>query len=267
MADPRNEPAPPVGSNGHAHRTWEDLAVAEDHEGWVARSRVLLTPIAAPSIMGLFGFFIATLIVGAWQGGWYGPASAPLVIWPLALFAGGVMQGIAAIASFRARDGVALAVHTTWASFFLGWGILQLLVAAHPLLLVAGHGAPIAIGATSPAFAFWFIALTCVTGMCMLASLRNLGLTATLAFLTAAAAVSAAGYYAGNANAVHAGGYLFVCSAVVAWLVASAMMFENAYGRTIIPLGTRSRQANIPGRVITDPIAYPPGMPGLRVGQ
>ena len=86
MSDPRNEPAPPVGSNGHTHRTWEDLAVAEDHEGWVARSRVLLTPIAAPSIMGLFGFFIATLIVGAWQGGWYGPASAPLVIWPLALF-------------------------------------------------------------------------------------------------------------------------------------------------------------------------------------
>ena len=260
MADLRNEPAPLAGSDGHAHRSWEDLAVAEDHEGWVARSRVVLTPIAAPSIMGLFGFFIAALIVGAWQGGWYGPASAPLVIWPLALFAGGVMQGIAAIASFRARDGVALAMHTTWASFFLGWGILQLLVATHDV-------APIAIGATSPAFAFWFIALTLVTGMCTLASLRNLGLTATLAFLTLATAVSAAGWYAGNVDAVHAGGYLFVCSAVVAWLVASAMMFESAYGRTIIPLGKRSKQANIPGRVTTDPIAYPAGMPGLRVGQ
>ena len=73
MADPRHEPAPPVGGNGHNHRTWEELAVAEDHEGWVARSRVLLTP----------------MMVGAWQGGWFGPASAPLVIWPLALFAGG----------------------------------------------------------------------------------------------------------------------------------------------------------------------------------
>ena len=267
MADLRNEPAPLAGSDGHAHRSWEDLAVAEDHEGWLSRSRVLLTPMAAPSIMGLFGFFLATLMVGAWQGGWFGPASAPLILWPFALFAGGLMQGIAAIASFRARDGVALAVHGTWASFWLGWGILQLLVATHPLLLVATHGAPIAIGATSPAFAFWFIALTLVTGMCMLASLRNLGVTVTLAFLTLATAVSAAGYYAGNANAVHAGGYLFVCSAVVAWLVASAMMFESAYGRTIIPLGKRSRQANIPGRVTTDPIAYPAGMPGLRAGQ
>jgi hypothetical protein len=32
--------------DGHAHRAWEDLAVAEDHEGWLARSRVMLTPIA-----------------------------------------------------------------------------------------------------------------------------------------------------------------------------------------------------------------------------
>ena len=39
--------------------------MAEDHEGWVARSRVMLTPIAAPSIMGLFGFAMATVMLGA----------------------------------------------------------------------------------------------------------------------------------------------------------------------------------------------------------
>lgn len=62
--DPRFETA---RNNGHAHRALEDLAVAEDHEGWVARSRVMLTPIAAPSIMGLFGFAIATVMLGAYQ--------------------------------------------------------------------------------------------------------------------------------------------------------------------------------------------------------
>lgn len=46
--DPRYGPA----GDGYGHRTWEDLAVAEDHAGWVSRSRVVLTPIAAPSIMG-----------------------------------------------------------------------------------------------------------------------------------------------------------------------------------------------------------------------
>jgi hypothetical protein len=33
--------------------------------GLVARSRVTLTPIAAPSIMGLFGIAIATVMPGA----------------------------------------------------------------------------------------------------------------------------------------------------------------------------------------------------------
>jgi hypothetical protein len=38
-------------------------------------------------------------------------------------------------------------------------------------------------------------------------------------------------------------------------------------GRTIIPLGKWSRTANVPGAKLTDPIAYPAGMPGVRVGQ
>ena len=91
--------------------------MAEDHEGWLSRSRVILTPIAAPSIMGLFGFMIATLMLGAWQAGWYGSAVTPIIIWPFALVAGGIMQSVAAVASFRARDGVAVAVHTAWGSF------------------------------------------------------------------------------------------------------------------------------------------------------
>jgi succinate-acetate transporter protein len=261
-ASPRYEPAGPIRNGARADgRTLEDLAVAEDHEGWVSRTRVFLTPIAAPSIMGLFGFFIATLMVGAWQAGWYGPASATGIIWPFALFAGGLMQVIAAIASFRARDGVALAVHAVWGAFWLGWSILQWLVAVHV-------AAPITIGAYNPAFAFWFIALTCVTGLCMLAAAgQNLLVALTLAFLSCGTALTAAGFYAGSGIVVNAGGWLFICSAVAALLAAGAMMFEHAYGRTIIPLGTWSRRANLPGAQPTDPIAYPSGMPGVKVGQ
>ncbi|HEX5296197.1 MAG TPA: hypothetical protein VFW50_04340, partial [Streptosporangiaceae bacterium] len=110
-ADPRYGRRAAAGDGGPAgHRAWEDLAVAEDHEGWLSRSRVFLTPIAAPSIMGLFGFMIATLMLGAWQAGWYGTAATPLIIWPFAMVAGGILQSIAAVASFRARDGVAVAV-------------------------------------------------------------------------------------------------------------------------------------------------------------
>ena len=256
--DPRFETA---RGDGHARRAREDLAVAEDHAGWTARSRVVLTPIAAPSIMGLFGFAMATVMLGAYQAGWYGSAVTPLVIWPLALFAGGVMQGVAAIASLRARDGVAVAVHTAWASFWVGWGILQLLVATHVM-------AAIPLGAASPSFAMWFVVLTLVTFWGALGALaQNMLVFLTLGVLAGASAVTAAGFWAGSLGTVQAGGWLFVVSAAAAWLAAGAMVLEHSFGRAVIPVGKWSKQANIPGSKVTDPIAYPAGMPGVKVGQ
>jgi hypothetical protein len=64
----QSEPYP--RSDGAAGRDWYALAVADDETGWRARTRVVLSPMAAPSIIGLFGFMGATLMVGAWQAGW-----------------------------------------------------------------------------------------------------------------------------------------------------------------------------------------------------
>jgi hypothetical protein len=261
--DPRYQRAAATdgGTVPGPRRSFEELAVAEDHEGWTSRSRVFLTPIAAPSIMGLFGFMIATLMLGAWQAGWYGSPATPILIWPFALVAGGILQSAAAIASFRARDGVAVAVHTAWGSFWIGWGILQLLVTTHVLPAIP-------LGATSPSFAFWFIALTLVTSFGALGALaQNLGIFTVLGTLAAGSALTAAGFYAGSLGTVRAGGWLFVVSAAAAWLVAGAMVLEHAFGRTIIPLGKWSARANVPGAQVTDPIEYPAGMPGVRVGQ
>ena len=177
------------------------------------------------------------------------------------MVAGGILQSIAAVASFRARDGVAVAVHTAWGSFWIGWGILELLVATHVM-------PPIPMGTASPSFAFWFIALTLVTSFGALGALaQNLGLFTVLGTLSAGSALTAAGFYAGSLATLRAGGWLFVISAAAAWLVAGAMVLEHSFGRTIIPLGKWSARANIPGARAADPIEYPVGMPGVRVGQ
>lgn len=259
--DPRYQrPVPHEGGANGRHRL-DELAVAEDHEGWVSRSRVFLTPIAAPSIMGLFGFMIATLMLGAWQAGWYGNAVTPLLIFPFAMVAGGILQSIAAVVSFRARDGVAVAVHTAWGSFWLGWGIYVLLAALHVLPLIP-------LGISNPSFAFWFIPLTLVTIVGMLGALvQNLGLFVMLGVLSAGTAVSAAGFWIGSLGTLQAGGVLFVIAAVVAWLTAGAMVLENAYGRRIIPLSKPRVHAYVPSARATDQIDYPAGMPGVRVGQ
>ena len=258
--DPRSRTSPvEPGQNGR--REWAELSTAEDRDAWLARTRVVLAPIAAPSIMGLFGFMIATVMLGAWQAGWYGTAATPLLIWPFALVAGGVLQSIAAVASLRARDGVAVAVHTVWGSFWIGWGILELLVATHVM-------APIPLGATNTSFAFWFIGLAAVTIIGAVGALaQSIGVFTVLSALAAGAALTAAGFWAGSLDVLRVGGWFYVVSAAAAWLVAGAMTLEHAFGRTVIPLGKWSKEANVPGGAPTRPIAYPAGMPGVRVGQ
>jgi hypothetical protein len=242
-------------------RDWINLVTADDDQAWLAKTRVVLSPIAAPSIMGLFGFMIATLMVGAWQAGWYGGSGTPAILWPLALVAGGLLQIIAAIACLRARDGVALAVHAVWGAFWIGWSTLQLLV-------VTGIMPPVALGTANPGLAFWFLGLGLVTASAALAATATNGLLfATLGTLTAGSGLTAAGFFAGNLSITEAGGWLFVASALAAWLLGTGMMMEHSFGRVIIPLGKWSKDANVPGRAPTTPIQHATGMPGVRVGQ
>jgi hypothetical protein len=238
-----------------------DLATSEDDEAWLARTRVFLQPIASPSVMGLFGFAVATMMVGAWQAGWYGGPNTPALLWPFTLVAGGLLQIIAAIACFRARDSIALAVHAIWGAFWLAWSTMMLLVSIHTLPAIT-------LGATNDTFGFWFIGLTLVTFSAALAALAQSGLlVVTLGTLTAGSVLTAIGFWSGSLGADQAGGWLFVISAAAAWLFATAMMLEQSFGRVILPLGKLNKDSNVPGHAPTRPVGRSGGMPGVRVGQ
>ena len=63
----------------------------------------------------------------------------------------------------------------------------------------------IPLGAASPSFAFWFIALTLVTIFGALGALaQNLGLFLTLGTLAAGSALTAAGFWAGSLGTLRA---------------------------------------------------------------
>jgi uncharacterized protein len=248
-----------------AQRTGEhDMDVARDRdsrEAWTERGRIVLTPVAAPSILGLFGFAGATFMVASLLAGWWGtPVADAPVIAPFALVFGGLAQLLAGMWSYRARDGVATAMHGTWGSFWLAWGLLVLLTA---------WGVLPAAALDSRALGFWFIVLTIVTGFGTLAAMaENLALATVLGLLTAGSGLLAAGFVGGLSIVVIAGGWVLVASAVAAFYTAGAMMLaESAKGLTVLPLGKYSAAANIPGRRATEPIGYPGGMPGSKVGQ
>ena len=82
-------------------------------------TRIVLQPIAAPSVLGWFAFAGATFIVAAWMAGWYGSATTPDFLFPFAALFGGLAQFVAGMWSYRARDVLATAMHGTWAPS--GW--------------------------------------------------------------------------------------------------------------------------------------------------
>lgn len=252
----------PRGRRAEKHRT--AAGIAEEYATWEGRTRVVLQPVAAPSILGLFALAGVTMMVGAWQAGWYGNALTPVALFPFALTFGGLAQFLAGMWSYRARDGLATAIHGMWGAFWLAFGLLFWLIATGSFPATM---AP-AFGAGNSAFAFWFVPLCVITGLGAIAALaRSLTLAAVLITLAAGAGFTSAAFFASVTWPLRVSGWLFVISAVLALYTAAAMMFEDSFGKTMLPLGRYRAAANIPGRRATRPLQYQYGEPGVRIGQ
>lgn len=223
------------------------------------RMRIVLQPIAAPSILGLFGFSAATFIVSAHLAGWYGTPTSGEYLFPFAAMFGGLAQLLAGMWAYRARDGIATAMHGMWGSFWLAYGILNLLAATGALTLPTG---------TFTELGYWFLALAAITAMgAVAATFENLGITAVLGVLAAGAAFAAVHYLTGGSTWETVAGYVLMASSFLAFYVASAMMLEGAAGRVVLPLGKPMKQANKPGARVTEAVQWAHGEPGVRQGQ
>lgn len=228
---------------------------------WRDHARVFLQPIAAPSILGLYGFAVATFMVTAYQVGWYGKATSPLLIFPFATAAGGIAQGAAALWAFKARDGLATAIHGIWAAFWLGYGFLNFMIALKLIPAPAPHAAV-------PELGYWFFTLAAVTLVGMIASLgESLALTSVLAPLWVGVGLLGVFYTLGGSGWEKVGGYVTMASAFTAFYAASAMMLASAFGRVVLPVGKYRKEANVPGGTHTYPIQFALGEPGVKQGQ
>ena len=216
-------------------------------------AQVVLQPVAAPSILGLYGFAGATFIVAANMAHWFGTSQTALYLAPFAAMFGGLAQFLAGMWSFKARDGVASAMHGMWGSFWLAYGLLSILFATGTLAKPTG---------AFEALGFWFIVLAAITWVgCFAAAAEAKGLAWLLGFLAAGSTVAAVGQIAGVEPLNVLAGYLFIISAVIAWYVASGLMLESAYGRPVWPLGKTVRAAELPKVMIGA------GEPGVIRGQ
>jgi uncharacterized protein len=247
-------PVPPDGFVGRMAE--EDPTYA----AWLDRTRVFLQPVAPPSILGLWGFAIATFLVSGRLAGIYGTPKSPSYIFEFAAMAGGLAQFTAAVIAHRARDGVGAGIHGVWGAFWLAYGIINLLVTVGVLF--------VPITGKFSEFGFWFIGLAVVTLFGTVAAAgQSAGFVAVLAPLTAGSVLLAIRYLTGVHGWGTAGGWVLQVSSWMAFMVGGALMLEGAWGRVVLPLGTWARSSNVPGAVFTRPLEYERGEPGIRMGQ
>jgi succinate-acetate transporter protein len=220
-------------------------------------SRINLQPIAAPSILGLYALAGSTLIVAANMAGWYGNPHTALYLIPFTAVFGGIAQFAAGMWAYKARDAIATAMHGTWGSFWIGFGILQLLMATGTI--------PPNAGSSFPALGCWFIALAAITIMgTIAATAKNLALTLTLGTLSLGSIFAALALFLGSSPGVGweaAAGYMLIVSAICAWYTASALMFEGVSGKAVLPVGKTWLAQKAPS------IATGEGEPGVAKGQ
>jgi succinate-acetate transporter protein len=156
-------------------------------------------------------------------------------------------------------------MHGMWGSFWIGFGVLNILGATGAL--------PLEGTVFTDAFGYWFLALAVITLCGTLAALaENLGLVAVLGTLAVGSAFLAVGYLTGSppvagSGWLAVGGYVLIASSILATYVATALMMEGTFGQVILPLGKLMKRANVPGGRVTVPLGWEAAEPGVRHGQ
>jgi len=193
-------------------------------------------------------------MVAAQMAHWFGSSHTTLLLVPFAAIFGGLTQLLAGMWAYKARDGVATAVHGMWGAFWMAFGILA-------LILSSGR-APQPTGSLFPELGYWFIVLAAITWVCSgAATAQNKSLVTTLVFLAAGSTIAALALLIGVEGLLILSGYLFIICAIAAWYTASALMLNEAFGREVWSLGRSAQSRQMP------PVTVGIGEPGVIHGQ
>jgi uncharacterized protein len=197
------------------------------------QAQIHLQPIAAPSILGFYGLAGATFMVAAHMAHWFGNEMTPLYLFPFAALFGGLAQFLAGMWAYRARDGVATAIHGTWGAFWMAYGMLNLIFAVGKLAPPKGAW---------PEIGFWFIVLAAISWVGVVAATaENKGFVTVVTFLAAGSTTAAIGELTGAEWLLILTGWLFIVASIAAWYAGSALMLEEVFEREVWRLGKSRR--------------------------
>jgi hypothetical protein len=185
------------------------------------------SPIADPAPLGLAAFALTTFLLSGANAGWMTHATGSAWL-GYALAYGGLAQLLAGMWEFRNRNVFGATAFSSYGGFWLGLGLWVELVAPKAASPVAANHD---LGWILLAFAI-FNTYMLICSMAVNAAVFGVFLT-----LEATEVLLFAGFFAGNANVVKAGGYVGVLTALVAWYTSSAGVMNGLRGRVVFPVG------------------------------
>lgn len=229
----------------------------EERADWLERTRISLTPVAAPAVLGLFAFGGAMWPVSAYMGGWYGGNQGYAYLWEFGALFGGGAQLIAAVWSYRARNALGTCFFGLWGFWWLAFGLMAALNATGVV--------PVPKGMVFQEFGFWFITTGIISLLSMVAALRvNLGVTAVAFCAGTGSLLLAAGLFGGYPTVQQAGAADLFAAATIAVYTAAAIMLEEIWGRPLLWVG-KTGLSRYPSMSPRYPIEYEHRIPESRI--
>jgi len=196
----------------------------------VDRVQFVPSPIADPGPLGLAAFALTTFVLSMFNANLVGAGGEP-VVFALAFAYGGLAQLLAGMWEFRTGNTFGAVAFTSYGAFWLSFWAFEQFYASKVPAADVGH----AVG-------LYLIAWGIFTTYMFVASLRTTGAVALVFFLLAVTfIVLGIGEAGAHENIIHAGGYIGLVTAVVAWYASFAAVTNSTFGRTVLPVKPLNR--------------------------
>jgi uncharacterized protein len=192
------------------------------------------TPAADPAPLGLAGFALTTFLLSGHNASWI-----PDLAWiGPAIFYGGLAQFGAGMWEFRNRNVFGATAFSTYGAFWMGLGLFVIL-GVDTSKFFAGYSG----GDLTNALAWFLFAFAVFNTYMLIASMRvNKAVFMVFLTLEITEILLVIGFFnlshGGTAWWLHAGGWLGIVTAAVAWYTSAAGVWNGVAGRTVLPVGT-----------------------------
>jgi Predicted membrane protein len=197
-----------------------------------ASSATSWSPVADPAPLGLAGFALTTFLLSG-----HNASFIPDLIWVgPALFYGGAAQLLAGMWEFRNRNVFGATAFSTYGGFWMALG--SFVVLAETTKFVSGYAG----GDLTNALAWFLFAFLMFNTYMLIGSMRvNKAVFLVFLALELTEAALVIGFFnlshGGTEWWLHAGGWLGIATAAIAWYASAAGVLNGQAGKRVLPVG------------------------------